>query len=88
METAFTGRVIKGDTTLFKSVKGSFEIDEFMQTWSGNFEILSGELPNLEDDGTLVMDNGKMGGIRITRVRLGTEIVEFQGVGKADFDLE
>ena len=85
METEFTGSVVKRDKTLFKSVKGSFEVDEFMQTWSGSFEILSGELPHLEDDGTLLMDSGKKGDIRVTRVRMGTEIVEFQGEGKADF---
>ena len=85
MEHEFNGTVVKGDKTLFKEVKGVYEIDEFMQTWSGSFDILSGELPNLEDDGVLVMDDGKKGEIVITRIRLGTEIVEFQGVGKANF---
>jgi hypothetical protein len=85
MQNEFTGSVVKRDSPLFKSVKGVFEVDDFMQTWSGNFEILSGELPHLEDDGTLIMDDGKQGGIVITRIRLGTEIVEFQGEGKADF---
>ena len=81
MEKEFTGKVVNKGKPLFKEVKGVYDIDDFMQTWSGRFEILSGELPQLEDDGELIMDQGPHGHIRITRIRIGTEIVEFKGDG-------
>jgi hypothetical protein len=81
MEKEFTGSVVKRGKKLFKEIKGVYDIDDFMQTWSGKFEILSDELPHLEDDGELIMDQGPRGDIRITRIRIGTEIVEFKGDG-------
>ncbi|MCB1095294.1 MAG: hypothetical protein R3F19_02250 [Verrucomicrobiales bacterium] len=81
MEKEFTGHVIKRGKFLFKEVKGVYDIDDFMQSWSGKFEVVSGELPQLEDDGELVMDQGPRGHIIITRIRIGTEVVEFKGKG-------
>ena len=81
MEKEFTGSVVKNKKPLFKQVKGVYDVDEFMQSWSGKFEVLSGELPQLEDDGELVMDHGPKGNIVITRVRIGSEVVDFRGEG-------
>lgn len=81
MEKEFTGHVTNRGKPLFKQVKGVYDIDDFMQSWSGKFEVMSGELPQLEDDGELVMDQGPSGHIIITRIRMGTEVVEFKGDG-------
>lgn len=81
MEKEFTGHVVKRGKSLFKQIKGVYDIDDFMQSWSGRFEVLSGELPQLEDDGELIMDHGPRGNIIVTRIRMGTEVVEFKGDG-------
>ena len=81
MEKEFTGTVVKNKKPLFKEVKGTYDVDEFMQSWSGRFEVTSGELPQLEDDGELIMDHGPKGNIVITRVRIGSEVVDFRGEG-------
>ena len=81
MEKEFTGTVVRRGKPLFKNVQGVYDIDDFLQSWSGKFRILSGELPQLEDDGELIMDHGPKGIMKITRIRIGTEVVEFKGEG-------
>lgn len=74
---------MKGRGVVYKAVKGEYEVDEFEpgKAWEGYFEVTSGEVPFIEDDGDLLMDDGKRGTIKITRVRMNTDIVEFRGVG-------
>ncbi|MCB1094980.1 MAG: hypothetical protein R3F19_15530 [Verrucomicrobiales bacterium] len=80
----FTGKVMKGKSSVYKAVEGEYEIDEWEagNPWKGFFEVKSGEVPFIEDDGEIFMDDGKHGPMTITRVRLGTDIVEFRGEGQ------
>ena len=80
----FTGKLMKGRGVVYKAVKGEYEVDEYdpAKSWSGKFQVTSGEVPFIEDDGDLFLDNGWHGPIRICRVRQSTETVEFKGVGQ------
>ncbi|MGK0187197.1 MAG: hypothetical protein ACI9R3_002983 [Verrucomicrobiales bacterium] len=79
----FTGKVMKGKSSVYKAVDGEYEIDEWESgnPWKGHFTVTSGEVPFIEDDGEIFMDDGKHGVMKITRVRLGTDVVEFRGEG-------
>lgn len=77
----FTGKLVEGDRVVYAAVKGEYEVDDFMSTWSGSFNLVSAELPDLQDKGTLVLEDAALqGDIVITRIALGTETVEFRGV--------
>ena len=82
----FTGKVMKGETTVYQAVKGEYEIDEWepSRPWKGEFEVTSGEMPFLEDDGELIMDDGKRGMMKIVRVRMNSDVVEFRGEGQLE----
>lgn len=79
----FTGYIEVEGKVKYKRVAGSYQIfsePTGMKSWSGSFEILSGETPELEV-GILYLDNGKSGKISITNFTLPSVFVQFQGSG-------
>ena len=79
----FTGYIEVDGKVKYKSVSGSYQIFSEpggLKSWSGSLEILSGEVPEL-DDGILYMDDGKSGKLLIINISLPSMFVQFRGSG-------
>ena len=79
----FTGYIEVGGRVKYKNVSGNYQIftkPGGIKSWSGSFEILSGEPPEL-GEGILCIDNGKTGKILISNISLPSSFVKFRGSG-------
>lgn len=82
----FTGYIEVDGKLKYKSVCGSYRIfiePNGLESWSGAFEILSGETPELIE-GMLYMEDGKYGRILIKHIGLPPGIIQFKGSGPLD----